>query len=747
MRSILITACMLGSLVAGAQQLRVVNATGAPVTAVRVKLLKDRKESIFVTDDKGTVTLPPDGYPYTISIAPFNYEATADTITAAWSKVMVLQPKVQNMNEVVVSGQYAPKSRDNAVQKIEIIDRKKIDAMAAQNLRDVLTNQLNIRLSQDPIFGTSLSMQGSKSYGENTKILIDGVPIIGKQNGSLDLAQINLANIERIEIIEGPMSVSYGTDALAGTINLITKKTQKHELEAGATTYYETIGTYNVLARVGFHKGRHTVQLNGGRNFFAGWSPGDNATFFDFKKELADTGRVKLWKPREQYMSTLQYLYTWNKTTLSYKLNYFDEVITNRGMPQLPYLEMAFDDYYHTYRTDNVLNVSSTLKNGMNINAFVAHNAYKRIKRRYANDLTTLEETPTPGDQDTSKYNEINSRGSLTTMYQDKKCNFEAGYDISIQDANSTQLLDRKQNMADYAVFASAEYKPVSNFTIRPGLRYGYNTRYSVPLVPSVNLMYKVSKDLTVRGSYAKGFRRPNLKELYFDFVDINHDIHGNPELKAEYSDNYSVSGVYSGKAGDVGYRINGSVFYNDIKDLISLAMVVGGRVNEYSYVNIGRYKTDGAQLSAEINYKQLAVTVGGTYVGTYNELSETEDVPQFSYSPELRTNVSYNFKKQHVTVSVFYKYTGRFLTYMADAATNKAIPTFMSAYQTADITASKSLFGNRLVVGAGCKNLFNVTTVAANQTNTGAHSGGGTAASVGTGRYYFVKLDVNLHN
>lgn len=126
------------------------------------------------------------------------------------------------LDGLVVTGQYAPNTIEKATHKVRVIDRQKMDVMSAQNLRDVLTNELNIRISQDNVLGSSMSMQGIS--GQNVKILIDGVPVVGRLEGNIDLSQINLNNIERVEIIEGPMSVNYGTDALAGTINLITKK-------------------------------------------------------------------------------------------------------------------------------------------------------------------------------------------------------------------------------------------------------------------------------------------------------------------------------------------------------------------------------------------------------------------------------------------------------------------------------------------------------------------------------------------
>lgn len=649
-----------------------------------------------------------------------------------------------NMNDVVITGQYAPNSKENAVQKIEVIDRAKIDAMAAQNLRDVLTNQLSVRISQDAIFGAGLNIQGSQSYGEGAKILMDGVAIIGKQNGSIDLSQVNLNNIDRIEIIEGPMSVSYGTDAIAGTINLVTKKTQSTPFETIVGAYYESIGTYNISMDAGIHKGRHTILLNGNRNFFDGWSPNDNAGFFDFKAQPADTGRVAQWKPREQYNAGMQYTCALNKLSLNYKSNYFYETITNRGMPMLPYYEMAFDDYYHTRRFDNAFFANARIGQHKRINFQVAYNDYKRVKNQFTKNLTTLSDILTPGQQDTSRYNECSSRATFSHSNGQVRISYEAGYDISIQNANSTLILDQKQQMSNYAIFASAEYKPFSRFTIRPGLRYGYNTRYNAPLVPSLNILYKPGKNWAFRASYAKGFREPNLKELYFDFVDINHNIHGNDDLAAEYSNNYSVSAVYTARYQQLDYRVNCAGFYNNIKDLITLASVSGGAANEYTYVNIGKYRTQGLQLGTDVTFKHISLSLGTAYTGTYNALSENNDVPKFSYSPEFRSSITYSIPPYGLSASLFYKYTGRFITYIADAA-NNTLQAYTGDYHIADATLSKSLFNKHMDITVGCKNLFDVKNIIAYAAGTAHSSATGTAA-IGMGRYYFVKLNIKFH-
>ena len=122
----------------------------------------------------------------------------------------------------MVTGQLNPTAKNNAIQDIIIINNKTIKSNLFNNLGDLLKYQSNFTLSNDNILGSSILMQGVS--GQNVKILIDGIPVIGRLNGNIDVSQINLSNIDKIEIIKGPLSVNYGSDALAGTINLISKK-------------------------------------------------------------------------------------------------------------------------------------------------------------------------------------------------------------------------------------------------------------------------------------------------------------------------------------------------------------------------------------------------------------------------------------------------------------------------------------------------------------------------------------------
>ena len=227
------------------------------------------------------------------------------------------------LNQVVITAQYSANSPEKAVHKIEIIDRKQIDAMGAVNLEDALSNTTGVRIQQDNILGSGISLQGMS--GQNVKILIDGIPVVGRLNGNIDLSQINLDNIERIEIVKGPLSVNYGTNALAGAINLITKTTTKGQVAVGGTSYYENSGRYNFTGKVSVNKNNNELLLTGGRNYFDGWNNGDPT--FNNPEPIADSTRFKSWKPKTQHFGGIQLGKTIKKLKIKYKGDIFNEMI------------------------------------------------------------------------------------------------------------------------------------------------------------------------------------------------------------------------------------------------------------------------------------------------------------------------------------------------------------------------------------------------------------------------------------
>ncbi len=631
----------------------------------------------------------------------------------------------KTLEEFVVTGNFEGKTRENAVALTNNITISKLASLGLQNVGDVLKYQANIRTQQDNILGTSMTLQGVS--GENVKILIDGIPVVGRQNGNVDLSQLILSNVERIEVIEGPLSVQYGTNALAGTINIITKKKPSKKLELQSNAYYESTGHYNAGATIGWRGENQSAVVSGGRNFFDGWSEVENTRFLN-------------WKPKIQCFANLNYNATLGKTKLGYMGNFFDEHILNRGLPIAPYNERAFDDQYNTTRFTNAVNISHSFDNQLNTNVVFSYNSYVRTKNTYYRDLVNLSETLTNnvGDQDTSRFSLFTSRATISKS-SNKKFKYEVGYDINVENGTGLRIKENKQQIGDYAAFLTAEWQITEGVILKPGLRASYNSAYNAPLIPSFQALWKVTDKLTARASYARGFRSPSLKELYLYFVDINHNIRGNEALEAENSHNFNASLAYKKVLDKHIFKFETTGFYNDINNLITLA-ILRGQGNEYGYINVGQYKTYGGQFFGEAVLNNFTVAAGVAYNERKNIIDETTFK---AGSWESRFNLTYKIPRIGLDFNLWYKFTGEQAGFVLNED-KTVVPTFMSSFHTADLGFSKKFLKNKVQFSAGIKNIFNVKNIQS-QLVSGAHGANGGFSPVGTGRNFFTKIEIFL--
>ena len=104
------------------------------------------------------------------------------------------------LDQIVLTGQYVPTHVDSSIYLVDVITADELYDFSSQNLSSVLSRQIGFDVFHDPFLGDYIDYQGIS--GENIKVLIDGVEILGNQNGTIDFSQINLANIEKIESIE-----------------------------------------------------------------------------------------------------------------------------------------------------------------------------------------------------------------------------------------------------------------------------------------------------------------------------------------------------------------------------------------------------------------------------------------------------------------------------------------------------------------------------------------------------------------
>jgi outer membrane receptor for ferrienterochelin and colicins len=354
-------------------------------------------------------------------------------------------------------------------------------------------------------------------------------------------------------------------------------------------------------------------------------------------------------------------------------------------------------------------------------------------------------QTNNPDDQDTTGIDAWNARATFSMNNSESKLNYQLGFDLDIETGTGKRILDYEQTIGDYALFGSLKWEPIRKLSVQPGVRLIYNTKYTAPLVYALSAKWMFSDNLFMRVSYSKGFRSPSIKELYLYFVDINHNVQGNPDLGSETSNNINMNLSYNQEMKQSIWTANLSLFYNHVNDIISLAQMTSG-TNLYTYINVDQYNAFSGQFGLTYRYcPSLTIEAGLAETGRNYYFDEQESNSDYFFSTDVTASVSYRFLTPDINLSLIYKYTGKTPQFIfGDGTIEEA---YVEPYNSLDFTASKGFFENKLKLSAGMKNIFNTTSVQAIGVNGGVHTGGGgESQAIGYGRTVFVKLSVNLN-
>ncbi|SEW02571.1 outer membrane receptor for ferrienterochelin and colicins [Chitinophaga sp. YR573] len=647
------------------------------------------------------------------------------------------------LNDVVVTGQYKPQSLKNSVYQVRTITREYIQQRGATSILGVLDYELGVRFANDATLGeTDVELMGMS--GASVKVLLDGVPLVDRGSTRQSLTQIDVNTIERIEIVEGPMSVVYGTDALAGVINIITKKNNNNTLSVYARVQEESVGKEYAAFK---GKGQHneSVGLNWGhKGFFAGAGVSRN-DFGGWADTL--TGRKKAWKPKDQLMTYGTFGYGNQHFKIWYRLDYLNEDLISKG--DVNYGNgKATDQHYFTERYTHQAQAVWELNKDLSVNGTASYQQYQRRTRTTIKSFDTGAEvlSTDAGTQDVSTFNTLFFRG--TAQYTlTPVLSFQPGIEFK-RDASTGERIEGTPVINDYSVFLSSEIKPTEGINIRPGVRLNKNSLYDAPpVIPSINTKFSLSKNVDLRLSYARGFRAPALRELYFHFFDASHSIKGNPDLKAEYSNSFtgSVSWQVMQKS-NIRIGVTGTGFYNQFNNRIDIAYPTNS--DTATYVNISKFKTTGGTLSGTLNWKKIQAGLGFSYIGRYNAFAEDKSVssPEFVWTPEVNSNITYKFTRIGATLNLSYKYNGVRPAYEQVTNTDGSTSIHLantSAFHNAELTATKKIT-KYITVNAGARNLLNTTNVKNTTLNSGQAHSEGSLLPMFYGRSYFLGLSFN---
>ena len=678
---------------------------------------------------------------------------------------------VTELEQVVVTGQYNPQSIKKSVHNITVIDKEQIKRQAANSLADLLNFNLNLTVISDSETGQStISFFGFDS--QYVLILVDNVPLVS-DNGlgnNVDLTQINLDDVERIEVVEGAMGVEYGANAVTGVINIITKKSSDSKWKITATLQEETVSDEYEW----FDKGRHVQAVTASHNINDNWytsigfNRNDFAGFFNNRQGKNyyenDGLRGYDWLPKEQYTTNALLSYNKNNHKFFYKFEYFNEeinfynpsvrsnidVVTQTSNPS------ATDRIYTTNRFYNHINGSGNFKSGVRYNVSLSYQQQKRRLNEFNYFILTQEKT-NETDEVYQSSKVFFSKGSLSNLFQREKFKAELGYEVTMQNGFDTEAsgsetsTPKSEKLNNFAIYGSSEIQINDNLSLRPGMRFNVNSKFDSKFVASLTARQQLNNGLEIRANFGSAYRTPNFQELYYYFVDANHDVRGNENLKPEDGVSAFLNFKKTSWIGE-NTRLENQIKFNylNLSDKIELA-VVNFSPLQYEYINIDTYKLWGITTDNTIKTENWNFGLGASLLGMSRELkNEANANDEFLYNFQLTSSTTYYVEKWKTAISLIYKFNGKQKEYSAVGGTDTSGNSNFSlvtrdSFHWLDASIKKSFFNDKIETTLGARNLLDVTRVNSSFSSTSSH-GSGNSFLLGYGRSFYLKLLYKLN-
>ncbi len=527
----------------------------------------------------------------------------------------------QILDEVVVTATRTPKLLKDVPIVTRVITANEIAMADPTNISDLLQSEL-------PGFEISYTMSQQANVnltgfgGNSVLFLVDGERLAGETLDNVDFSRLNMDNVGRIEIVKGAASSLYGSNAVGGVINLISKTSD----EPGSVNLSQHFGSHNEMRSglvVGFNAWHFnsvttlefykidSISLENESDDYA-YNTLYGGRTWNFKErliykatdKLSITGRIGYFFRERESSTTLPDRY--NDFSGGLKANY---VFTDHNDLEVGY---TFDQYDKGYY---VISSGNNIRNYSN----VQHTVRALYNHTFAGDYTLT----VGGD-------------------------FMRDYLMSYQFDEDNP--DRHEYVGDG--FVQMDMNFGEHFNVIAGARYDYYSDANVSHIsPKLGVMYKVS-NCSLRASYSGGFRAPTLKEEYMDFDMAGiFNIYGNPDLKPEKSHNFTISAEYLKKD----YNLTVSGFYNIVNDRITniwnqdLMGLDGKMSGAMQYMNISRVLVGGIDANAWARWDfGLSARISYTYTNEHYSRNDIVGRSTRPHAATMRVDYSHDVSKNY---------------------------------------------------------------------------------------------------
>ena len=531
-----------------------------------------------------------------------------------------------SLQEVVVTGTGTQHLLKDAPVQTEVISHRQLQQYAGKSIEDILSGLTASFDFSESDMSSRLQMNGlGNSY---VLILVDGRRLHGDNGGENDLSLIDPHNIEKIEIVKGASSALYGSDAIAGVINIITKKHREQGLMFENTSRFGSYGDIRQHNGLALNYGRLSSYTNFQLQHSDGWQNTSEEAIEQTEYHITDSRNKTVNRhTNRQVAERLTYLLTpqielyadgsiyWKRIyrpcghhpgvdVKTWDLQYNNASASVGGKWKLNDTDIITLDADWKKHAYNYVYTDTTLTDGY-------------VNGRFTNYFPYF-----PGEkelQSDQRLTNVSLKGVFTLPYEQQ---LTAGFDYRYDWLKAPMRVEGgKATDNTEAVYVQDELALLNPLFLTAGLRLTRNEGFGTRLTPKVSAMLKLG-DLRLRGTWSQGYKTPTPKELHYQYVKNMNGIYlylGNSSLKAQHSNYFGMSVEYS--IGQLTMTV--APYMNKVRDMITLVTIPtnqapGDLIAKYDPIRVRQYqnmedaKTYGVDVT--LRYQSKHFTCGGSY-------------------------------------------------------------------------------------------------------------------------------------
>lgn len=618
------------------------------------------------------------------------------------------------LEEVVVTGTGTEHYLKDAPVQTEVITRRALEQFQARSMEELLAGLSPSLTFHDGSMGSHIQLNGLNN--DYILILIDGKRMNGYVGGQNDLNLLNPANIERIEIVKGAASSLYGSDAIAGVINIITKK-HHDKTEFTSTSRVGAYGDVRESASLGLTIGK--VKSMTGMNFHHtdGWR---NTDLQWNQQQLKPGSTMKTVNRSTNY--TLTESLDWNvndRLSLTASGSCYERWVVR---PHGPWSYLPNDFYYRNYG----FAAGGKYRLGGR-NYLTADLSYDRYGYFYDYKLQEVTDYFKDGDRITyfpgQRIKQSVQRQILGQVkgvfYIGDRHLLNTGFEYLYNHLESPHHIDGdRASVYTLAAYAQEEWTAADDVVLTAGARGTVHKETGFNLSPKIAVLYNKG-DFRLRASYALGYKSPTVKELYYNYTATLGGgsltaYHGNKDLKAQTSQYASVGAEYAGRKFQASVTAYANFLRNMI-ELVEINLTAEEKLDEIEkskmYLNLTQARIWGVDFTFNYQPVQTLTVSGGYSFSDPRAQYPDQGADYMKYIPidatsqhnaTLNASWHHTWSRYRLGLAVY----GRYQSVRRYVEDNDA-----DAFQTWRINTAHTLLGMKkwaLTLNVGVDNLFN---------------------------------------